>query len=104
MDPRFLRDEAARFRVMAEDTEREASKLLLLAMAADYEARAVVAEGLAGVRAAEPVEEPADQEADSADEAPAEGTLKSRTGKLTLRSPKDTEIAKRRPLVRRKPA
>jgi len=40
MNPRFLRDEAARFRGMAEDADREATKVRLLAMAADYEARA----------------------------------------------------------------
>lgn len=35
MDARFFRDEAARFRGMAADTDREASKVRLLAMAAD---------------------------------------------------------------------
>jgi hypothetical protein len=43
MTPKFLRDEAARFRGMAESSERESSKLRLLAMATDYEARAGVA-------------------------------------------------------------
>jgi hypothetical protein len=46
MNARFLRDEAARFRGMAEDAEREATKLRLLSMAADYEARAGVAKEL----------------------------------------------------------
>jgi len=40
MDVRFLRDEAARFRQMAGTADREATKLRLLAMAADYAARA----------------------------------------------------------------
>jgi hypothetical protein len=40
MTPQFLRHEAARFRGMAEDADREATKTRLLAMAADYEARA----------------------------------------------------------------
>ena len=40
MTPEFLREEAARFRGMAETIDREASKLRLLAMAADYEAKA----------------------------------------------------------------
>ena len=40
MTPEFLREEAARFRGMAETVDREASKLRLLAMAADYEAKA----------------------------------------------------------------
>ena len=43
MNARFLRDEAARFRGMADDTDREATKLRLLAMAADDEARAGIA-------------------------------------------------------------
>jgi len=46
MTPEFLREEAARFRGMAETVDREASKLRLLAMAADYEAKAAAtAEG-----------------------------------------------------------
>ena len=40
MNPQFLRSEAARFRGMAVDADREATKLRLLAMATDYEARA----------------------------------------------------------------
>ena len=40
MTPQFLRSEAARFREMAEAAEREASRLRLLAMADDYDARA----------------------------------------------------------------
>src|ERR1700761_319190 len=44
MTPKFLRQEAARFRGMAETADREASKARLLTMAADYEARAEAAE------------------------------------------------------------
>jgi hypothetical protein len=40
MHPNFLREEAARFRGMAESQDREASKQRLLKMAADYEAKA----------------------------------------------------------------
>jgi hypothetical protein len=40
MHPNFLREEAARFRGMAETQDREASKQRLLKMAADYEAKA----------------------------------------------------------------
>jgi hypothetical protein len=47
MDVRFLRDEAARFRGMADDADRESTKHRLLAMAADYEARARVANEVA---------------------------------------------------------
>lgn len=43
MNHQFLRDEAARFRGMADHTDREASKHRLLAMAADYESRARIA-------------------------------------------------------------
>ena len=43
MTPQFLRHEAARFRGMAEDADREATKERFLTMAADYEARAGVA-------------------------------------------------------------
>ena len=40
MTPQFLRDEAARFRSMADTSDRASSKARLLAMAIDYEARA----------------------------------------------------------------
>ena len=40
MHSTFLREEAARFRGMAEAQDREASKVRLLKMAADYEAQA----------------------------------------------------------------
>ena len=46
MTPQFLRHEASRFRGMAEDADREATKVRLLAMAADYEARAGTANEL----------------------------------------------------------
>src|SRR5271157_2860842 len=44
MTPKFLREEAARFRGMADTAEREASKQRLLTMAIDYEAKAKAAE------------------------------------------------------------
>ena len=46
MTPKFLREEAARFRGMAEEQTRDASRLRLLGMAADYEARATAADGI----------------------------------------------------------
>jgi hypothetical protein len=46
LTPQFLRSEAARFRDMAESTDREASRQRLLAMAVDYEAQAEEAEKL----------------------------------------------------------
>jgi hypothetical protein len=44
MTPKFLREEAARFRGMAGTADLEASKLRLLAMATDFDARATAAE------------------------------------------------------------
>ena len=44
MTPKFLREEAARFRGMAETADREASKARFLTMATDFEARAKTAE------------------------------------------------------------
>jgi hypothetical protein len=46
MTPQFLREEAARFRGMADTAEREASKQRLLKMAADYESQAKAADEL----------------------------------------------------------
>jgi hypothetical protein len=45
MTPKFLREEAARFRGMAGTADLEASKLRLLAMAIDFESRATAADG-----------------------------------------------------------
>jgi hypothetical protein len=45
MTPRFLREEAIRFRAMSASADLEASKLRLLAMAADFESRATAADG-----------------------------------------------------------
>ncbi len=56
MTPKFLREEAARFRGMAETVDREASKQRFLAMAVDFEARASAADGIADPSPAEPVE------------------------------------------------
>jgi hypothetical protein len=44
MTPKFLREEAARFRGMAGTADLEASKLRLLAMATDFESRATAAD------------------------------------------------------------
>jgi hypothetical protein len=44
MTPQFLREEAARFRGMAEIQDREASKLRLLKMADVYDAQAKAAD------------------------------------------------------------
>jgi hypothetical protein len=46
MTPKFLREEAARFRGMAGAADLEASKLRLFAMATDFESRATAADEL----------------------------------------------------------
>ncbi|HTC12139.1 MAG TPA: hypothetical protein VK726_25540 [Acetobacteraceae bacterium] len=53
--PQFLREEAARFRGMAETVEREGSKERLLRMAADYESRAMSADKLTEPSPSEPI-------------------------------------------------
>jgi hypothetical protein len=62
MTPKFLRAEAARFREMAETTDRAASRQRLLGMASDYESRAdaaVEAQPLEQAPDAEPAPEDA---------------------------------------------
>jgi hypothetical protein len=46
MTPKFLREEAARFRGMAGTADLEASKVRLLGMAIDFECRATAADEL----------------------------------------------------------
>jgi hypothetical protein len=46
MTPKFLREEAARFRGMAGTADIEASKRRLLAMSIDFESRATAADAL----------------------------------------------------------
>ncbi|MEI7711323.1 MAG: hypothetical protein WCI94_07815 [Rhodospirillales bacterium] len=81
MTPKFLREEASRFRGMAEEQTREASKLRLLGMAADYEARATAADGLvvAAPATVEPEVDAAETEAPIA-VAPAATTPAIRRG------------------------
>jgi hypothetical protein len=74
MTPKFLRDEAARFRGMVETVDREASKQRLLAMAADYEAKADAADELANP--------PANPQAPEA--------VKVRTSKRTAKEPNES--------------
>jgi chorismate synthase len=63
MNHRFLCDEAARFRTMAEESDREASKVRLLAMAAAYEARAKLASASTEADSAGTIIEPGQAEA-----------------------------------------
>ena len=88
MTPKFLREEAARFRGMADEHTREASKLRLMAMAADYEARATAA---AGFIVAPPMEDAAPAEADVHEPDSA--------AKIVL-APRDTGPVARRPVGR----
>ena len=104
MNARFLRDEAARFRGMVDDTDREATKVRLLAMAADYEARA---------KAAHEPEEPNSGEAEKAMTEPNSGEMNNELVKLTtdhapritlggktVTGLKETVLVQRRPVGR----
>jgi hypothetical protein len=73
MTPQFLRQEAARFRGMADTVDREASKQRLLKMAIDYDAQAKAAE--------EPAEQPAAVDA-QAEPAVAEAIKVKATRKI----------------------
>jgi hypothetical protein len=53
MTPKFLREEAARFRGMAGTADLEASKVRFLAMATDFESRATAADDLIEPKLAE---------------------------------------------------
>jgi hypothetical protein len=92
MTPQFLRHEAARFRGMAEDADRDATKVRLLAMAADYEARAGVTNestdpdpGEANSETVEPTQ----------DEAP-----RITVGRKVATGLKETVLVERRPVGR----
>jgi hypothetical protein len=82
MTPQFLRSEAARFREMADAvTDREASRQRLLAMAADYEARAEAA------AAAQPIEvQTAEPEPAAAPDTASEG------GEVSKKPPSDRRL------------
>ena len=97
MDIRFLRDEAARFRGMAEESDREATRLRLLAMAVDYDTRANAAAAVM-----KPVPEAAVIEADDLpDEAPSPERALSRTLSIKpTRGTKETVVIARRPVGR----
>ena len=104
MNRRFLRDEAARFRGMVDDTDREATKLRLLAMAADYDARANDAEDLAGpnlnVPDEEAVEPAADEEATGLAVPKLGETLTLRPARKPAKALKETIVVERRPVGR----
>ena len=96
MNQRFLRDEAARFRSMADDNDREASKVRLLAMAADYESRAGIAGDLSAT-----VTEPSQAETTEVVTEPDQGeALKPQIGKKVVGEPRGGSLAGRRPVGR----
>jgi hypothetical protein len=85
MTPKFLRAEAARFREMAETTDREASRQRLLGMAADYESQANAA---AEAQPAGPMPEPEVEPESAPDEAITVEAAKPPQGHRRLRSPR----------------
>jgi hypothetical protein len=92
MTPQFLRHEAARFRGMAEDADREATKVRLLAMAADYEARAGID---VEITESDPVEATSEANAPTQDEAPT-----INLGRKIAAGLKPTGLVQRRPVGR----
>lgn len=104
MTPQFLRDEAARFRGMAGDTDREATKERFLAMAADYDARAKVAhesEEPNSGEADKAMTEPYSGEANSElVEATEDEALKATLGRKIATGLKETVLVRRRPVGR----
>jgi hypothetical protein len=104
MDARFLRDEAARFRGMADDADRESTKHRLLAMAADYEARAQVVNELAEPNSGEGDQEAVQPNPDEAMTGLAqpnlEETLKVKSVGKLARGLKETIVVQRRPIGR----
>ena len=86
MTPQFLREEAARFRGMAETVDREASKLRLLKMASDYEAKASAA---GAPEQADETTEPTPLEATPLEPAITE-TIKIKLPRKTARELKET--------------
>ena len=94
MTAQFLRDEAARFRGMAGDTDRPATRVRLLAMAADYDVRAGVANELSD-HDPDPGEATDDVVDPTQDEAP-----KITLGKKIATGLKETVMVQRRPVGR----
>ena len=104
MIARFLRDEAARFRGMADDADREATRVRFLAMAADYDARAKVAKGAepeVGDTANETAEPSSDEAITGLAEPDMGETLKVKPVRKIAKSLRETIVVERRPMVRR---
>jgi hypothetical protein len=99
MNARFLRDEAARFRGMAETTDRLATKERFLAMAADYEARAEIAKGVE-LKTNETVEPSLGEPTTGLADPSLGETLKVEPVRQIAKSLKETIVVERRPVGR----
>ncbi|MGD0430804.1 MAG: hypothetical protein ABSA58_06905 [Acetobacteraceae bacterium] len=106
MTSRFLREEAARFRGMAETADREATKLRFLAMAADYDVRAKIAEEMTDPSSTEhDTELPGPKLDEASKEAAEPGPVEAVTvkpGGRIARAPKETALVVRRPITRQR--
>ena len=106
MISRFLRDEAARFRGMAETADREATKLRYLEMAADFDVRANAAEKMtAPSSTADDTETPPPKLGDVANESAEPGSRQAMTVKpegRIAREPSATALGARRPIGRQR--
>jgi hypothetical protein len=104
MNARFLQSEATRFRGMADDTDREATKIRLLAMAVDYEARAGMANDPAEPNADEVISDVGEPDLDAALTAPDEpnvaGPMNFKPSRKIATGLKETVMVERRPVGR----
>jgi hypothetical protein len=91
---------------MAETTDREATKLRFLAMAADYDARAKVAEEMTEPSSVEDdMETPGPKLGEAAKESAEPGPVEAVTikpGGRIAREPKETAFVARRPIGRQR--
>jgi hypothetical protein len=99
MTPEFLRHEAARFRGMAEDADREATKARLLSMAMDYEARAGVAIEMIHPDPTEENPEPTEENAEPVEPVQDAAPIIKPVRKLAM-GLKETVVVQRRPVGR----
>ncbi|MBS0638897.1 MAG: hypothetical protein U1E70_07645 [Acetobacteraceae bacterium] len=102
MRARFLRSEAARFRVMAEETDREQTRIRLLAMADDFDARARAADDATAAMPPEPPADPEGPEPSSAEATePTEEDGKPKSGRPRGTTSREGGASKRLTLGRR---
>ena len=106
MTPQFLRYEAARFRGMAGVANRESSKLRLLAMATDYDARAKIADDMTKPMPEEATPSGPSPELEEAVKRLTEldqgGALLVEPNGRTAREPKEASLVERRPIGRQR--